>query len=267
MKKLIGSIFLLIMIMYSSCQNFDENAISRGLVCEEEIIYPKGIIPEWVKDSLSEAGYNLVCQLSKKYEMSYYPISVKQSNRRLSAINEEKSRKAIEWLLDVPIEEDCLLKEDNLMKEDTIKYVFSRLKQFNSESENEDTEICSQTHTIYKKRWGVGLMFVDVSAGYEYHPVQKIATTFKTIKVNTDHYGLTFNIHWQERSSVGRIVNNGKNLELHVDGRLKTSIEIEGLVGSDLVVTSINNTFNFPVEPGHNDDLFKKKECDLLKAN
>ena len=98
-------------------------------------------------------------------------------------------------------------------------------------------------------------MYVDVSAGYEYHSVLKIATEFKTINVNTDRYGLSFNIYWQERSHIGKIVNSGKNLDLHVDGRLKTSIEIEGLVGTDLVITSINKTFNFPVEPGHNDDV------------
>ena len=52
-------------------------------------------------------------------------------------------------------------------------------------------------------------MYVDVSAGYEYHSVLKIATEFKTINVNTDRYGLSFNIYWQERSHIGKIVNSG----------------------------------------------------------
>lgn len=59
---------------------------------------------------------------------------------------------------------------------------------------------------------------------------------------------------------MGEIINDGKKLSLHVDGRLKTRIEIEGLVGSDLVIKTINDTFIYNVEPGHTDDWLKKKK-------
>ncbi|WP_303181919.1 hypothetical protein [uncultured Butyricimonas sp.] len=283
-----GNIFLLMAMMFSSCQRFDENikmddecakenislAMSRSVDgIDEQIVYPKGIVPEWVKDSLSKEGYDLVCQLSEKYEMSYYPISTKKKSRNLFTVDEEKNKKVIEWLLNVPLEEECDLEMG----------VAPRVKSFSSESgggtwwpgigggstgggstgggsTSDEIKMCSQTHTIYRKKWGMGMMFVDVTAGYKYHSIDKIATEFKTINVTTDRYVLAFNIYWQERSHYGEIVNNGKNLDLHVNGRLKTSIEIEGLVGTDLVIESINETFNFPVEPGHTDDYLKPKK-------
>ena len=279
-------VFILLGIILYSCCGFEkDNSQNASSVCiskcvvDEDVVYPKGVIPAWVKDSLSEEGYALVCQLSKKYEMSYYPVSGYQTDdRMLENKKKEMNEKAIAWLLTASI-------EDNNALHETAPRLKSRSEGGNigggiigggggggsigggghiggsiGGSQSDRFDLCSQTHTFYKEPWGNCMMYVDVSAGYKYNITQKRAVEFRTINVNTDSYLLGFDIYWQDRSKMGEIINDGKKLSLHVDGRLKTRIEIEGLVGSDLVIKTINDTFIYNVEPGHTDDWLKKKK-------
>ena len=60
---------LLILLCVLSCQN--SNVSNSSFEDLEDGYYPKGRIPEWVKETLSEDGYKILQQLSQNYETVY----------------------------------------------------------------------------------------------------------------------------------------------------------------------------------------------------
>ena len=143
LKRIFLSVSVFIALMSFSCQSnlseFVDNedivfsALSRSVKnsVEKGVVYPKGVIPQWVKDSLSEEGYALVCQLSRKYEMTYYPLSLK-GKERMSLRNENTNQRTIDVLLSIPEEQLNYSIEENL-----IDMNVPRLKVLNAESEGD----------------------------------------------------------------------------------------------------------------------------------
>lgn len=98
-------------------------------------------------------------------------------------------------------------------------------------------------------------VYVDVSTGYLYDSDEDVAVDIQSLNVNIDHYGFSGLLSWEERSTMGRIIDEGKTLELHVNGRIKSSIEIEGIIGSDLILDKVYKTIECDVIPGYDDDV------------
>lgn len=234
-KKIIFGIFIAT-VAFSSCRNnfntttSNENEIYTFPNVCLDTLYPKGIIPKWLKDTLSEEQYNFIYKLSQKYEMSYYPIS--PNNHALHEKSNLKEK--IEIGGNIITGGGHIIEGGNLGYQNSIK-------------------LYCQTHTIYETQWDSSMLLVNMNVIYEHHPSREIAT-IRTINVNTKCHNSNFNAYWQTRSREEKIVNNGKTLDLHINGYLKTSLEIEGLIGIDLIITSINKTFNLPVELKLNDD-------------
>lgn len=88
----IGSILILNIIILLSCQNNFNNidnddinkknnslTLSRGInKTDTTSRYPEGVIPEWVKDSLSAENYELLKKISAKYKIRYYLLEEKR---------------------------------------------------------------------------------------------------------------------------------------------------------------------------------------------
>ena len=285
LKRIFLSVSVFIALMSFSCQSnlseFVDNedivfsALSRSVKnsVEKGVVYPKGVIPQWVKDSLSEEGYALVCQLSRKYEMTYYPLSLK-GKERMSLRNENTNQRTIDVLLSIPEEQLNYSIEENL-----IDMNVPRLKVLNAESEGDgwdgedgddgwdggdsegggsgefdEYEFASQTNRVYQKNYVIFRVYVDVSTGYLYDSDEDVAVDIQSLNVNIDHYGFSGLLSWEERSTMGRIIDEGKTLELHVNGRIKSSIEIEGIIGSDLILDKVYKTIECDVIPGYDDD-------------
>lgn len=103
----------------------------------------------------------------------------------------------------------------------------------------------------------MGKVYVDVSVAYLYDKEKDVAVdVIGPLNVNLDYSGFYWGVYWEHRAGGVLLIEDGKKLQYHINGRIKGRIVFEGLVGLDFTMKSIYNTRSFEVIPGYNDDWF-----------
>lgn len=275
MKNL--SLYISLLVIFScvlSCQNSDSLESSTEKL--EEGYYPKGVIPDWVKETVSEDGYKILQQLSQKYEITFYKLSP-QTKANADTLRQKINDETINFLLNYNSNDDD--NETPRLKtksEGNIDYGWTGNPGGTpigggydtgqgltgggggGSKEDDDLEWEAQTHTFWKEYFHLRNLYADVSLGYKYNPKTKKAIEKGNIEISLDKYGLSLSLSWQDRCSAFDIVDEGENLRVLISGRIKSEVAIDGLVGSDLVVESFYKKVEYKVEPGHTDDYLKE---------
>ena len=279
LKRLFFCVNVLIALVSFSCRSdLDEfveekdvmfEASSRSMESDEDesTIYPKGVIPDWVLNILSEESIEKIKELSAEFEIRYYRVS-KRNTQGLNVVDSS---------------------EYVLSKEDSVEYFLadSQIARVKSSSEgggdggdegegigggedfgegnvggggageSDDITMESQTNTF--ATWGIlmGKVYVDVSVAYLYDKEKDVAVdVIGPLNVNLDYSGFYWGVYWEHRAGGVLLIEDGKKLQYHINGRIKGRIVFEGLVGLDFTMKSIYNTRSFEVIPGYNDDWF-----------
>lgn len=250
---------LLILLCVLSCQN--SNVSNSSFEDLEDGYYPKGRIPEWVKETLSEDGYKILQQLSQNYEMTYYKLSP-QTKGDSDTLRQKKNKATIDFLLNYDVLETPRLKTK---AEGDIDYGWSGnlggtpigggydtgQGLGGGSIEDTDWDFGGQTHVFWREFYNLHDLYAKISISYKYNTKTKKATELKGIYINIDKYGLSLNLSWEERGSCAEIINDGDDLKVFIYGRIKAEIEIEGLVGSDLIVENFYKNIEYEVNPGY----------------
>lgn len=273
----VGYVFLFMTLVLFSCQSDLEDVVneenlefsaSRSMgAIDESIVYPKGVIPDWVKNSLSEESLKKIEELSNEFEIRYYDA------RGIQTYNESKDSSILENFFAKP--------------------QFPRIKTYSEigggsiggsgnvdDNDGDDgtnpggniggggstsggsqwIDVASQTNNFYKWKSSMGMVYFDVSSSYLYDWDNEIALEKRSEpKITHDYFmGIYWDVYWQERATVVDIINGGKSLKYHINGRIKGKVVFEGIIGLDFAMDNIYGYYTFDVDPGHNDDIMTK---------
>lgn len=223
----VGYVFLFMTLALYSCQSDLEEVVneenlefsaSRSMgAIDESIVYPKGVIPDWVKNSLSEEELEMVKRFSSKYELRYFQLDSTDfcniKSNGLSIMEDNKN---------VPIEDTCELSHF------FAKPIVPRIKSFSEIGDNDDSYYMPVG--TFQEVWkdynqDIGTIFVVAMLRCEKNTkIRKLRNASCTAAVEAKTGIHIVEKKWSDGGSVATI--NGETIDYLVIGVVELSAQI-----------------------------------------
>ena len=232
------ALFSFIAIMMLACQNSFDGMLEEDVLngetsqlqsrsienVDEKGFYPLGVIPQWVKDSLSEENLEILKKLSSRYKMKYYRLTEEERQDPNRKIESEYIVKALlsENLMKASFKP--VIDSGWVKKAPLVPITSPRLRSF---SEVDFFEVAKITHTLRRLDYVIGYISLKAFLSCQINRVSEEIRE-PSCEINIVTQGLKyFSQSWQDG---GTTVFAEKGLvKYRVIGTYEVSFEIGGI--------------------------------------